>query len=63
MALLNIGTANLAREHNVRPREGYADECHMCYEVRRELRTRGELKEVLVPDQSYGVTHDDDSTK
>ncbi len=52
--LIRGGPAALAREHGVRPRKGYADACHMCYEVRRELRRRGAAQGVLVPDQLYG---------
>lgn len=48
------GPVALAKEHGVRPRKEYADQCHMCYDVRCKLRRRGALKEVLVPDQLYG---------
>jgi hypothetical protein len=35
-------------------RELYADECHLCYEVRAALRER--FPEVLAPAQCYGVS-------
>ena len=59
--LMRGGPANLAKEHGVRPRKGYADACHMCYEVRQALRRRGALKGALLPDQSYGIDQDDAS--
>ncbi len=33
----------------------YADECHLCYELRRRLRAAGRYLDVLAPDQCYGV--------
>jgi hypothetical protein len=33
----------------------YADECHLCYELRCRLRAAGRHPEVLAPDQCYGV--------
>ncbi len=43
----------LAREHgHVPARELYADECHLCYEVRSALRAS--YPEVLAPAQGYG---------
>ena len=39
---------------HVPQREAYADECHLCYEVRCALRER--FPEVLAPAQCYGVT-------
>ncbi len=33
----------------------YADECHLCYELRCRLRAAGRHLEVLAPDQCYGV--------
>jgi hypothetical protein len=41
-----------AYEHTPR-RELYADECHLCYEVRSALRMR--FPEVLTPPQCYGL--------
>jgi hypothetical protein len=32
----------------------YADECHLCYEVRAALRRAGRHPEVLTPGQCYG---------
>lgn len=51
--LLEGGPAELASEHNVQHALRYADACHMCFEVRKALRSRfpGEL----CPDQMYGV--------
>jgi MoaA/NifB/PqqE/SkfB family radical SAM enzyme len=61
--LIRGGPIALAREHGVRPRKGYADACNMCYETRRELRRRGQLKNYLEPDQVYGVTPEGDSSQ
>jgi hypothetical protein len=33
----------------------YADECHLCYELRARLRDEGRYPQVLAPDQAYGV--------
>jgi len=33
----------------------YADECHLCYELRSRLRAEGRYPAVLAPDQAYGV--------
>ena len=33
----------------------YADECHLCYELRRRLRAAGRHLGVLTPAQCYGV--------
>jgi hypothetical protein len=47
------GPWGLARAYGHSPaRELYADECHLCYEVRSALRTR--LPDVLAPAQCYG---------
>ena len=35
-------------------RELYADECHLCYEVRAALRAAGRYPDVLAPGQCYG---------
>jgi hypothetical protein len=51
-ALMDGGPAELARRHGLPDREGYADACHLCYEVRRSLRER--YPETLTPDQMYG---------
>ena len=49
------GPWGLARAYGRSPlRELYADECHLCYEVRAALRER--LPEVLAPAQCYGAT-------
>ena len=52
-ALLRGGPAALARAFRLPHADGYVDECHMCYEMRRALRRR--LPHVLGPDQMYGV--------
>jgi len=51
--LLRGGPAELARAFRLRHADGYVDECHMCYEMRRALR--GRLPGLLGPDQMYGV--------
>jgi len=48
------GPAQLAKETGVRPSRAYADPCHMCYMVRKELRRRGAFPRILRPDQAYG---------
>jgi len=52
-ALLEGGPAALASEYSVPHALRYADACHLCFEVRKTLRSRfpGEL----CPDQMYGV--------
>ncbi len=35
-------------------RELYADECHLCYEVRAALRSAGRYPEIVAPGQCYG---------
>ena len=51
--LLRGGPAELARAFRLPRAEGYVDECHMCYELRRALRRR--LPGLLGPDQMYGA--------
>ncbi len=51
--LLQGGPAKLARRYEVTSGAGYADACHLCYEVRQALRHR--LPEILTPDAMYGV--------
>jgi len=49
------GPWGLAREYGHTPaRELYADECHLCYEVRAALRAAGRHPEVVAPGQCYG---------
>ncbi len=50
--LLAGGPAELARKLRVAPRNGYADACHACYEVRRMSRER--FPDILAPGQMYG---------
>jgi MoaA/NifB/PqqE/SkfB family radical SAM enzyme len=51
--LLRGGPIELVKVYAVSHRETYADACHLCYEVRRDLRHR--FPEILAPDQVYGV--------
>jgi MoaA/NifB/PqqE/SkfB family radical SAM enzyme len=51
--LLDGGPAALVTEFGLPHRATYADECHLCYEARLELRLR--FPELLAPDQVYGV--------
>jgi MoaA/NifB/PqqE/SkfB family radical SAM enzyme len=51
--LLKGGPVKLAEQFSVPHEEHYADACHMCYEVRKSLRTR--FPDILGPDQMYGV--------
>lgn len=51
--LLSGGPAELARACGLEPlRKTYADECHLCYELRTRLRDR--FPHVLAPDACYG---------
>jgi hypothetical protein len=54
--LLVGGPAELARRYGLRPKEGYADACHLCYESRLALRPR--FPEILAPGQMYGAFED-----
>jgi len=54
--LLESGPAGLARYYGVARESGYADACHLCYDIRRKLRDR--FPEILTPDQMYGVPED-----
>ena len=40
-------------------RELYADECHLCYEVRAALRAAGRFPEVLTPGQCYAENEEE----
>jgi len=51
--LLKGGPAQLVREYDVDVDDGYVDECHLCYNVRRKLIDR--FPEILAPDLVYGV--------
>jgi MoaA/NifB/PqqE/SkfB family radical SAM enzyme len=51
--LLAGGPAALVSEYNLPHTSHYADACHLCYQVRTMLRPR--FKEILGPDQMYGV--------
>ncbi len=53
--LLAGGPVALAEAHGHTPlRALYADECHLCYEVRAALRSQGRHPDVLLPSQCYG---------
>ncbi len=54
--LVRGGPAQLAGELGMRHRRGYADACHLCYELRCRARESGKLRDVLTPDQMYGVS-------
>jgi hypothetical protein len=51
--LLVGGPAELSRVYNLNPAERYADACHACDTLRRELRTQ--FPEILAPDEIYGL--------
>lgn len=53
--LMRGGPAQLAKELGLKPGRGYADACHLCYELRCRARETGEFRGVLTPDQVYGV--------
>jgi hypothetical protein len=54
--ILAGGPWQLARRSGLAPlRALYADECHLCYELRGRLRAAGRHLDVLAPDQCYGV--------
>ena len=50
--LIRGGPAALARALGVAPEEGYVDECHLCYTVRRAALDR--FPDYLAPRQVYG---------
>ena len=52
--LLAGGPAGIVRRYDLPHEDGYADHCHLCYEMRRQLRQR--FPEVLAPDQMYGTS-------
>ena len=51
--LLKGGPAELVREYNLPHEDGYIDECHLCWEMRRALLDR--FPQALAPRQVYGV--------
>jgi organic radical activating enzyme len=51
--LLDGGPVNLAKQNNLSHMDMYADACHMCYEVRKQLREM--FPDILLPDQMYGI--------
>jgi len=54
--LMRGGPVQLAKELGMKPRREYADACHLCYELRCRAREIGKFKDVLTPDQMYGVS-------
>jgi hypothetical protein len=50
--LLAGGPAGLAERYGLPREAGYADACHLCYEMRKALR--GRFPEILAPDGMYG---------
>jgi hypothetical protein len=51
--LLVGGPAQLARTYGLEHEPAYADACHLCYSMRKALRSR--FPHILTPDQMYGV--------
>lgn len=51
--LLAGGPAEIVRRYKLAHEDGYADHCHLCYNMRCALRER--FPEVLTPDQMYGT--------
>ena len=47
------GLLDLAAEHGFTPRDFYADKCHLCWSVRRWLRSKGLHASQLGPDWMY----------
>jgi Radical SAM superfamily len=52
-SLLRGGPAELVRHYGLPHADAYADACHLCYESRRQLRSR--FTELLAPDPMYGL--------
>jgi MoaA/NifB/PqqE/SkfB family radical SAM enzyme len=52
-ALLKGGPYSLLRQFHLPDEQMFADACHMCYELRKQLRNR--FPEILGPDQMYGI--------
>jgi MoaA/NifB/PqqE/SkfB family radical SAM enzyme len=50
--LIRGGPAQLAREYQVKHEEYYIDACHLCYSIRKALKS--EFPEYLTPNQVYG---------
>jgi hypothetical protein len=58
--ILTGGPWGLAQASGHTPqRELYADECHLCYEVRAALRAAGRHPEVLTPGQCYAENEEE----
>ncbi len=51
--LIRGGPAQLVKELNISPNQEYADECHLCYSIRREIIDQ--YPEYLAPKQAYGL--------
>jgi hypothetical protein len=52
-ALLEGGPAALAQKYGLTHDDGYIDECHMCWMMRRKLIDR--FPDRLAPRQAYGI--------
>lgn len=53
--LLAGGPAQLVRDYDLAPDDGYVDACHLCYTAREQLRPA--FPAILAPDQMYGVVN------
>lgn len=51
--LVQGGPLRLAKEHGIEPSDGYVDECHLCYTVRKQLQPR--FPQYLAPREAYGL--------
>lgn len=51
--LIRGGPAQLVKELKISPESEYADECHLCYSVRREIIDK--YSDYLAPKQVYGL--------
>ena len=47
------GLMRMATEQGLRPREGYATKCELCYHARLHLRPR--FPDILCPDEVYAA--------
>ncbi len=50
--LIQGGPAELSKQLGIKPQEGYIDECHFCYLLRRQVIEK--LQHYLAPKQVYG---------
>lgn len=49
-----VGLLEIARPLGYSPRDGYAGQCHLCYEIRQYLHKKGEYLSYLGPSACYG---------